>query len=49
MREGDDITLLPRTVHSIVGKRDSILFEVSTPQLADIVRLQENPRKPSDI
>jgi D-lyxose ketol-isomerase len=45
LKEGDDITLLPKTIHSIVGKKDSILFEVSTPQLADIVRLQENLRK----
>lgn len=45
LKEGDDITLLPKTIHSMVGKRDSILFEVSTPQLADIVRIQENPKK----
>ena len=47
LKEGDDITLLPKTMHSIVGKKDSILFEVSTPQLADIVRVQENPKKTS--
>nr|MDO8134078.1 cupin domain-containing protein [Candidatus Njordarchaeum guaymaensis] len=41
LREGDDVTLVPRTVHRIVGKTDSILFEVSTPQLADVVRLKE--------
>jgi quercetin dioxygenase-like cupin family protein len=47
LKEGDDITLLPKTMHSIIGKKDSILFEVSTPQLADIVRVQENLKKPS--
>jgi quercetin dioxygenase-like cupin family protein len=47
LKEGDDITLLPKTIHSIVGKKDSMLFEVSTPQLADIVRVQENPKKTS--
>ncbi len=47
LKEGDDMTLLPKTMHSIVGKKDSILFEVSTPQLADIVRVQENPKKTS--
>ena len=41
LKEGDDITLIPRTVHRIIGKTDSILFEVSTPQLADVVRLKE--------
>jgi quercetin dioxygenase-like cupin family protein len=41
LKEGDDITLIPRTVHSIIGKTNSVLFEVSTPQLADVVRLKE--------
>jgi quercetin dioxygenase-like cupin family protein len=45
LREGEDITLFPKTIHSIIGKKDSILFEVSTPQLADIIRIQENPKK----
>jgi quercetin dioxygenase-like cupin family protein len=45
LREGEDITLLPKTIHRIIGKKDSILFEVSTPQLADVVRLQENQKR----
>jgi len=45
LREGDDITLLPKTVHRIIGKKDSILFEVSTPQLEDVVRISQD--KPS--
>jgi len=45
LKEGEDITLLPRTIHRIAGKKDSVLFEVSTLQLADIVRLQEDPKK----
>lgn len=47
LREGNDITLLPKTIHTIVGKKDSILFEVSTPQLGDVVRIQGNPAKTS--
>jgi len=39
LKEGDDVTLPPKTVHRIIGKKSSILFEVSTPQLADVVRL----------
>mgnify|MGYP001073907634 FL=1 len=39
LKEGDDVTLLPKTVHRIIGKKDSILFEVSTPQLEDVVRI----------
>jgi len=42
LREGQDITLNPKTIHQIIGKKESILFEVSTPQLADVVRLNEN-------
>jgi mannose-6-phosphate isomerase-like protein (cupin superfamily) len=42
LREGEDVTLPPKTVHRIIGKKNSILFEVSTPELADIVRLQTN-------
>jgi mannose-6-phosphate isomerase-like protein (cupin superfamily) len=45
LREGNDITLLPKTIHRIMGKKDSVLFEVSTPQLADVVRIQESPKK----
>lgn len=41
LKEGESITLPPRTVHRITGKTDSVLFEVSTAQLADIVRLKE--------
>ncbi len=39
LKEGDDITLPPKTVHRIISKKNAILFEVSTPQLADVVRL----------
>mgnify|MGYP001128628427 CR=1 FL=1 len=42
LKEGDDVTLLPKTVHRIIGKKDSILFEVSTPQLEDVVRISES-------
>ena len=41
LKEGNDITLIPRTVHRIICKTNSILFEVSTAQLADVVRLKE--------
>ncbi len=41
LKEGDDITLPPKTVHRIIGSKSSVLFEVSTPQLADVVRLDQ--------
>lgn len=45
LKEGDDITLLPKTVHRIVGRKNSVLFEVSTPQLADVVRINEAEKR----
>jgi len=45
LKEGDDITLLPKTVHRIVGRKNSVLFEVSTPQLADVVRINEADKR----
>lgn len=47
LKEGEDITLLPKTIHRIAGRKDSVLFEVSTPQLSDVVRLQEDPKRAS--
>jgi len=44
LKEGDDITLNQRTNHRITGKKNSVLFEVSTPQLADVVRLEEETK-----
>ena len=41
LEEGNNVTLIPRTVHRIIGKKNSILFEVSTAQLADVIRLKE--------
>lgn len=31
LEEGDDVTLPPKTVHRLISKKNSILFEVSTP------------------
>ena len=45
LREGQDLTLFPKTIHTLIGKKDSILFEVSTPQLADVVRMEEGSKK----
>ena len=44
LKEGDDITLNQRIIHRIIGKKNSVLFEVSTPQLADVVRLEEETK-----
>lgn len=45
LKEGEDVTLVPRTVHRILSKVNSVLFEVSTPQLADVVRLEEEQKR----
>ena len=37
-RDGDAYTIPPKVIHRVTVIRDSRLFEVSTPQLEDVVR-----------
>ena len=37
--EGDAFRFRPRTVHRVTAVEDTLVIEVSTPQLADVVRL----------
>lgn len=39
---GDAFRFRPRTVHRITAIEDTLVIEVSTPQLTDVVRLQDN-------
>lgn len=41
MRPGDNFHCPPGTVHRMVGRTDVRLFEVSTPDLDDVVRLED--------
>jgi quercetin dioxygenase-like cupin family protein len=41
MRPGDRIHVAPKTVHRMTALEDSDIFEVSTPELDDVVRLED--------
>jgi mannose-6-phosphate isomerase-like protein (cupin superfamily) len=38
---GDAYHLLPRTIHRLTAVEDTLVIEVSTPQLDDVVRLED--------
>jgi quercetin dioxygenase-like cupin family protein len=39
---GEKIDLLPNTIHRVEGLEDSEIFEVSTPELEDVVRIEDD-------
>ena len=41
MSEGDSVHLPPRTRHRITAVEDADIFEVSTPEIDDVVRLED--------
>jgi len=41
MRPGDRVHVAPRTVHRMTAIEDCDIFEVSTPELRDVVRLDD--------
>ena len=41
MRAGDSVHLPPRTRHRITAVEDADIFEVSTPEIDDVVRLED--------
>ena len=41
MNPGDIFHVAPKTLHQIVAIADTRIFEVSTPQLTDVVRLKD--------
>jgi mannose-6-phosphate isomerase-like protein (cupin superfamily) len=41
MAPGDTIHIVPRTVHRMTGIEDCEIVEVSTPELDDVVRLED--------
>jgi mannose-6-phosphate isomerase len=41
MRPGDRVHITPTTVHRMTAIEDSDIFEVSTPELDDVVRLED--------
>ncbi len=41
MRPGERVHIMPKTVHRMTAIEDSDIFEVSTPELDDVVRLED--------
>jgi mannose-6-phosphate isomerase len=41
MRPGEAVHVTPKTVHRMTAVEDSDIFEVSTPELHDVVRLED--------
>jgi len=41
MREGDSVHLTPGTRHRLTAVEDTDIYEVSTPELDDVVRLED--------
>jgi mannose-6-phosphate isomerase-like protein (cupin superfamily) len=41
IRAGDAFRFRPRTVHRVTALEDTLVLEVSTPHLADVVRLED--------
>lgn len=46
MREGDFFTVIPPKKHRVVALTDLILQEVSTPEVDDIVRIEDDAGRP---
>ena len=42
MHPGEAVHITPKTVHRMTALEDSDIFEVSTPELNDVVRLEDN-------
>ena len=41
MRSGERVHIMPKTIHRMTALEDSDIFEVSTPELDDVVRLED--------
>lgn len=46
MKSGDFFTVLPKRKHRVIAKTDIILQEVSTPQVDDVVRIEDDSHRP---
>lgn len=42
LNPGDHLTILPRTVHRMEGKERTVYLECSTPEIDDVVRLEDD-------
>jgi quercetin dioxygenase-like cupin family protein len=47
MSEGDYFTIHPETQHRILAKTDLEMLEVSTPEVDDVIRIEDDSNRPS--
>ena len=47
MSEGDYFSIHPETQHRILAKTDLELLEVSTPEVDDVIRVEDDSNRPS--
>ena len=47
MNEGEYVTVLPPRKHRVVAITDAILQEVSTPEVDDVIRIEDDTNRPS--
>lgn len=45
LNEGEKIDLMPNTIHRVEALEDSEIFEVSTPELTDVIRLEDDYKR----
>lgn len=48
LRPGDRVHIAPKTIHRMTALEDSDIFEVSTPELHDVVRLEDRYGRADD-
>ena len=42
MQKGQPYTIKPNEVHRLIARKDSVILEVSTPELNDVIRLEDD-------
>ncbi|QQS47662.1 MAG: cupin domain-containing protein [Acidobacteriota bacterium] len=42
---GEAIAVAPHTIHRVIAEKDTLYVEASTPELADVVRLQDDYKR----
>jgi quercetin dioxygenase-like cupin family protein len=48
MKPGESVHITPKTIHRMTAIEDSDIFEVSTPELNDVVRLEDRYGRESE-
>jgi mannose-6-phosphate isomerase-like protein (cupin superfamily) len=49
IKTGTSVTILPGTLHRVIADTDIIIFEVSTPQVNDVVRVSDEYDREKEV